>query len=209
MKRFKIFVEGEADKKFFEDYFSHLFGFNAPESINKTDDKNETGGKDKLKKVAKQMEENTDQGGVNLVIFDADKDTIHRRSELLKVKTEIGVDFKLFLLPNDNDNGTLEDLLEKIINPDNQPVMDCWQTYEDELKKVRIPTKTPPTLTIPAKKTKIYAYLETLHGETKAEKKLVKDRYRNFRNPAHWNLDAEYLTPLRDFLTTHINNPEF
>ena len=82
MKRFKIFVEGEADKKFFEDYFSHLFGFNAPESINKTDDKNETGGKDKLKKVAKQMEENTDQGGVNLVIFDADKDTIHRRSEV-------------------------------------------------------------------------------------------------------------------------------
>lgn len=208
MKRFKIFVEGEADKKFFEDYFSHLFGFNAPESINKTDDKNETGGKDKLKKVAKQMEENTDQGGVNLVIFDADKDAKSRRNELLEVKTKMGVDFELFLLPNDSDTGTLEDLLERLINPNNQPVMDCWQTYEDELKKVRIPTKTPPTLTIPAKKTKIYAYLETLHGETKAEKDLVKDRNRNFRNPAHWDLDAEYLTPLKDFLTTHINNTE-
>lgn len=203
MKKFKIFVEGEADKKFFEDFFLHLF--------NSTPPKNSiihVGGKDKLKAQASQMKENAGQGGVNLVIFDADKDAKYRRNELLEVKTVKNVDFELFLLPNDNDTGTLEDLLERIINPNNQPVMDCWQTYEDELKEVRIPTKTPPTLTIPAKKTKIYAYLETLLGETKAEKELVKDNKRNFRNPAHWNLDAEYLTPLRDFLTTHINNPE-
>lgn len=35
-------------------------------------------------------------------------------------------------------------------------IHDFWQTYEGELEKVWIPTKTPPTLTIPAKKTKIY-----------------------------------------------------
>ena len=60
--------------------------------------------------------------------------------------------------------------------------------------------KTPPTLTIPAKKTKIYAYLETLLGTSKTQKKLIKDANRNFENILHWNLNAEYLEPLKGFL---------
>jgi len=44
---------------------------------------------------------------------------------------------------------------------------------EGELEKVGIPTKTPPTFIIPAKKTKIYAYLETLLGKSKSQKKLI------------------------------------
>ena len=102
----------------------------------------------------------------------------------------------------------LEDLLENIINPNNQPVMECWQTYEGELEKVRIPTKTPPTLTIPAKKTKIYAYLETLLGETRTQKELIKDPNRNYENVQHWNLDAEYLEPLKEFLKCNIEKDE-
>ena len=98
----------------------------------------------------------------------------------------------------------MEDLLENIINPDNQPVMDCWQTYEGELEKVRIPTKTPPTLTIPAKKTKNYAYLETLLGKSRSQKELIKDAKRNYENPQHWNLDAEYLGALKEFLEKNI-----
>ena len=30
MKRFQIIVEGDADKKFFEDYYHHIFGEKAP-----------------------------------------------------------------------------------------------------------------------------------------------------------------------------------
>ena len=146
------------------------------------------------------MRQNTDAGGKNLVIFDADDDCETRRQELLAIQEEFGVEFELFLLPNNKDAGELEDMLEQIINPNNQPVMDCWATYEGELKKVRIPTKTPPTLTIPAKKTKIYAYLETLLGKTRSQKKLIKDANRNYENTEHWNLDAEYLDPLKKFL---------
>jgi hypothetical protein len=204
MKRFLIIVEGDADKKFFRDYYHHLFQEKAPEnSIIFPKDKNDdTGGKDKLKseEALQALRQNTNQDGVNLVIFDADEDTEARRKELLAVKDQFGVEFELFLLPNDKDAGALEDLLENIINPDNQPVMDCWATYEGELEKVRIPTKTPPTLTIPAKKTKIYAYLETLLGKSRSQKKLIKDPYRNYENTQHWNLDAEYLEPLKEFL---------
>ena len=203
MKRFLIIVEGEADKKFFLDYFHHLFGEQAPkDSIIHPGKDGDTGGYTKLKseEALQAMRKNTNQGGVNLVIFDADEDAEARRKELLAIKEEFGVEFELFLLPNNKDAGELEDLVEQIINPNNQPVMDCWATYEGELEKVRIPTKTPPTLTIPAKKTKIYAYLETLLGKSKSQKKLIKDPYRNYENTQHWNLDAEYLEPLKEFI---------
>ena len=208
MKRFLIIVEGEADKKFFCDYFHHLFGEQAPkDSIIHSGRDSDSGGYTKLKseEALQAMRKSTNQGGVNLVIFDADENPEARRKELLAIKDEYDVDFKLFLLPNDKDAGALEDLLEQIINPNNQPVMDCWQTYEDELEKVRIPTKTPPTLTIPAKKTKIYAYLETLLGKSKTQKKLIKDANRNYENTQHWNLDAEYLEPLKEFMMKNLS----
>ena len=203
MKRFQIIVEGDADKKFFEDYYHHIFGEKVPKgSITHPGKDGDTGGYQKLKSedAIGLMRQNTDMGGINLVIFDADEDTESRRAELLAIKEEFGVEFELFLLPNNKDVGALEDLLENIINPNNQPVMDCWQTYEEKLREVRIPSKTPPTLTIPAKKTKIYAYLETLLGKSRSQKKLIKDANRNYKNTQHWNLDAEYLEPLKEFL---------
>ena len=207
MDKFLIIVEGEADKKFFENYYHHLFHEKAPAgSIIHPGKDDDTGGYQKLRKedAINAMKQNTDAGGKNLVIFDADDDCEVRRKELLAIREEFGVDFELFLLPNDKDAGELEDMLEQIINPDNQPVMDCWAKYEGELEKVRIPTKTPPTLTIPAKKTKIYAYLETLLGKTRSQKKLIKDANRNYENTEHWNLDAEYLEPLKEFMNDNL-----
>ena len=93
---------------------------------------------------------------------------------------------------------------DHFINPNNQPAMGCWQTYEGELANVRIPTKNPPTLTIPAKKTKIYVYLKTLLGKSKTQNKLIKDANRNYENTLHWNLDAEYLEPLKGFLENNL-----
>ena len=208
MVRFQIIVEGDADKRFFEDYYHHLFNEKAPKgSISHPGKDGDTGGYQKLRSedAIGTMRQNTDLGGINLVIFDADEDPEARRSELLAIKEEFGVEFELFLLPNDKDAGALEDLLENIINPNNQPVMDCWKTYEEKLGEVRIPSKTPPTLTIPAKKTKIYAYLETLLGKSsRTQKKLIKDANRNYENTQHWNLDAEYLEPLKKFLNKNL-----
>lgn len=202
-KRFQIIVEGVADKKFLENYYHHLFHEKAPQgSIMHPGRDDETGGYTKLRKedTINAMKQNVDAGGKNLVIFDADEDCESRREELLAIQKEFDVKFELFLLPNDQDLGELEDLLEQIINPNNQPIMDCWTRYEGELKMVRIPSKNPPILTIPAKKTKIYAYLETLLGKTRSQKKLIKDANRNYENTQHWNLDAAYLKPLKDFL---------
>lgn len=208
-KRFQIFVEGDADKKFLSDYYHHLFSENAPKnSITHTGElsNEKTGGYRKLLDEAniREMRINADQGGVNLVIFDADEDFETRRKELLAYKEEYGVEFELFLLPNNKDAGELENLLENIINPNNRPIFDCWENYEQELVKLDIPGRTPPPLTTPAKKTKIYGYLEALLGESKSQKKMIKEAERKYENPLHWNLDAEYLKPLKEFLEMHL-----
>ena len=67
-----------------------------------------------------------------------------------------------------------------------------------------IPYSVSSPLTIPAKKTKIYAHFETLLGKSKTQKKLIKDANRNYENTQHWNLDAEYLEPLKEFLLQNI-----
>ena len=198
-ERFHIIVEGIADLVFFEQYYQHLFWKPAPEGfIFKTD------GKDNLHKFVNKMNIMSANDGVNLVIFDADKDIDARRDELLKWKEKAGVSFELFLLPNNKIKGALEDLLENIINPNNKPIFNCWEDYEKKLVKLEIPGRTPPPLTTPAKKTKIYGYLEALLGETDREKKQIKETNRNYENTQHWNLDAEYLKSLKEFLVNNL-----
>lgn len=199
-KPFNIIVEGDADVKFLMDYCMHLFG----EKISK-DWIIKAGGWNKLIKedIRGRLELNTDNGGINLVIFDADTDIENRRNEILRYKEKYGLEFELFLLPDNKSAGALEDLLENIINPANQPIFDCWDDYEEELKQVRILGRKEP-LTTPAKKSKIYCYLETLHGTSKSQKEKIKDANRDFLNKEHWNLDAEYIKPLKEFLEKHL-----
>lgn len=200
-KDFNIFVEGLADARFFKQYIRHLLGEDvADERIIVLN------GWNALKADASilRMRSMTANGGVNLVILDADKDIETRRAEILEWKRLNDLEFELFLLPNNNDAGALEDMLENIINPNNHPIFDCWEGYEKELVKLDIPGRTPPPLTTPAKKTKIYGYLEALLGPTKDEKKLIKERNRKYDNAMHWNLDAEYLEGLKGFLEGHL-----
>ena len=195
--RFLIVVEGIADETFIRQYLYHLFGQKVPENFILT-----TEGKDNLKSsvAINRMRSMTDQGGINLVIFDADDDCEARRSAILEWKELNGLEFELFLLPNNQDKGELEDLLEYIINPNNRPIMECWENYEKELVTLDIPGRTPPPLTTPAKKTKIYGYLEALLGPSESEKKKIKEREREYHNALLWNLNAEYLLPLKEFL---------
>lgn len=57
-----------------------------------------------------------------------------------------------------------------------------------------------------SKNTKIYGYLEALLE--REQKDLIKERNRNYENPQHWNLDAEYLKPLKAFIQNNISNEE-
>jgi hypothetical protein len=203
MSNIKIFVEGIADKKFLSDYIQHIlpeFEVIDKKTIiacggwtniyNERNDAEET--------IRKSLIKNTNDDGVNLVIFDADKDFDCRKKEIEKWKADFNLSFELFLFPNNKDNGTLENLLEKLIPEKNRSVLDCWEGYEKCLKTKK--------LTSPAKKTKIYAYLEALVGESRSEKVKIKEKERDYGNIDHWNLDAEYLNSLKEFLTPYLIN---
>ncbi len=197
-----IFVEGVADKRFLEQLIEYHWGKVKKESIVAT------GGYTNLlsgNTYLNLMKRNSDDGGINLVVFDADDDCKQRRRDLLKWKAETGAEFELFLFPDDRTEGELEDLLEGIINIDNRPVMDCWETYENSLKEIVLPWKDGMPLTIPAKKTKIYAYLEVLLEASKSEKKKIKEAYRDYTNVNHWDLNSNKLWGgILEFLSIHL-----
>ena len=115
-KDFNIFVEGLADECFFKQYLRHVFGEVVPEELIVV-----LKGWDNLKTEASalRMRSMTANGGVNLVIVDADKDFLARKDEIAKWQQTNEVEFELFLLPNNQDTGALEDLLENIINSNN------------------------------------------------------------------------------------------
>jgi hypothetical protein len=213
----QIFVEGDGDVKFISDYISHIIP-NVSVDIKKKKVANISidgiakiriqglEGWSDIQNVKPDIKRNEENGGVNLIIFDAD--TIHNEGGFDKRKQEIhdkisGTTCEIFLFPNNQDDGALEDLFENIINTKNAPIFDCWNKFETCLQDSASP-KVGRDLTIPAKKSKIYVYLEALLGKSKEEKKKIKDPFRNFDDTDHWDLDTDYLNPLKDFITKHL-----
>lgn len=195
MKKVAFFVEGVADAKFLNDYLNHL-GI-ASFSIS------EIGGKDKLKLANNQFEENFKKGIKNILIFDADGDFEKTKKELDNLSFLKEYQTDIFLFPNDKDSGDLETLLENIIRYENKVVFDCWEAYEDCLNTKENVLSETKKYTTPARKTKIYAYLEALLGESKSQKEKIKEKERDYLNENHWNLNSGYLLPLKEFILKH------
>jgi hypothetical protein len=206
MATIRIFVEGDADVKFLKDYLSYIapsFEISQETIINTGGWTNIDSQKEKGENIQNEMKKNTDNDGINLIVFDADKDFINRKQELETWKSKYNLVFELFLFPNNQNVGALEDLLERIIIDNNQPIFNCWDRFETCIQESASEIMGKK-LTTPAKKTKIYAYLEVLLGETRKEKDKIKDPKRDYKNKEHWNLDSESLVPLKEFLLKYI-----
>lgn len=153
-------------------------------------------GKDNLKNASTQMKKNTIEGGVNLIVFDAD--TIQNKGGFDKRKAELEQDFdnfdinaKLFLFPNNADDGDFESLLENLVQKNtHQNFFDCYGDYETCLGNL---------YQSPNRKGKLHTYIS-------AQKDLKTDQRRHlgqgewlFDDSRFWNLEAEYLSPLIKF----------
>ena len=206
MTIYRIFVEGDADKRFIAQLLESIFNENIPSgNIIPTHGYTNLIAVDKERTFINEMQRTTADGGINLVVFDADSNCETRRRELSDWERRSKVNFELFLFPNNSNSGELEDLLRQIINPVNQPVMECWDKYEDSLKAINLPWKNGIPLTIPAKKTRIYAYLEALLGSSRSEKEKIKEAKRDYLNKNHWDLNAQALHNLIDFLESNLS----
>ena len=203
---YRIFVEGDADKRFIAQLLESIFNENIPSgNIIPTHGYTNLIAVDKERTFINEMQRTTADGGINLVVFDADSNCETRRRELSDWERRSEVNFELFLFPDNSNSGELEDLLRQIINPVNQPVMECWDKYEDSLKAINLPWKNGIPLTIPAKKTRIYAYLEALLGSSRSEKEKIKEAKRDYLNKNHWDLNAQALHNLIDFLESNLS----
>lgn len=206
MNKITIFVEGTADIKFFQDFMLEHYGLTLEKG--KIGGIIDTQGKGGLAIKKNDFLKSSDLGYKNIVIFDADFPKndggfAKRQTTILTEKEELSLQFDLFLFPNNQDDGDLEVLLENIINPLNKEILDCWESYENCLENKKNPHKEDGKYTIPARKSKIYTYLETLLDDTTKAKELAKDPKRDFCNREHWHLhdlNNAYIQTLKSFL---------
>lgn len=177
-----IFVEGPSDQKFIQAFVRERFQYNLLEG----QEIQEVEGKDSLAKYATNFAQSSISGS-NLLIFDADGSFSKRQKELINKKQELGIDFELFLLPNNKDNGDLEVLLENIVTEGNKGIIKCANAFIDCLKNLS------NELNLPDQKKKIYLYTDLLF-------KKAKNTEINYLDTDLWDLKSSYLDPLFNFL---------
>jgi hypothetical protein len=217
MKKVVIWLEGIADQKFVADAISDWYevefdkdfrsqneNFNI--AIKKANGVSSFTTADGWQKILGLWKDSESKGYKNVIILDMDQRFEDRKQEVSNTVVSDGFDstFDLYLWPQNRpeppEKGDLEALLERIIHPKNQLIFDCWNNYENCIRTGEY--------TLPAKKTKIYAYLEALLGNTNSEKEKIKERERNYRNPNHWTLHPDHpsLRPLKDFFDRHFSD---
>ena len=166
----------------------------------------DVGGKDKLAMFDNQMREATRNNEKNLVIFDCDFVATgggleNRRKNFEDMKRSLGVDFDYFLFPNNHDEGAFEDMLLHIINPAHKGIMDCFVRYEQCMAK-RNEEMGGACYNLPNVKAKIYTYITSFKRSNK-ETENVKGGEWDFMNTEYWDLDNEYLAPLKAVLESY------
>lgn len=179
-----IVVEGKEDLRFLEGYLGflgHAFKSGCFMALE---------GKDNLEGQMPAIQKKLDGETKVLIILDADEDYAETRKETEEILGDPTL--PLFLCPDNQSEGALEDLLAKIILPKHEGIFRCFENYKKCLKGsgyVR-----PDVL--PDMKGKIYAYKEAV-GALKAKK--------NPFDPQYWDFDNCALEPLKKFLTKHIS----
>lgn len=139
------------------------------------------------------MKDNLLMGGVNIVIFDADytgqqngnKGFNACKAKLDNLQTKSSqaeeiVAFDYYIWPtNDNTDGVIENLLEKLIPDNKKPILDCISSHQLCLQSLKI-----DGLEIADLKKTIGYYLFTC-------KEKSEPRSRNYKREDLWNLDYQ------------------
>lgn len=202
----KIFVEGSSDKNFIDFLLKKFYDI---------DDKNiviDVKGKDKLKDNPLLINEKRKaENAKNLVIFDTDsiekggrEKRLNEYSELAK---ELEVDFKIFLLPfNDDREGILENLINTCFKSEFSFFDRCW----DEMIKC-IQRKKIENLNIPAQKVFVFSKIDLFKNNRIAIEKWdykSSSKY-NYSDNGIWDFNRENnleLDKLMNFIDSNLFN---
>ena len=154
------------------------------------------------------MRVNTDAGEKNLVVFDADSGNNNGGYDvcckhLLKKKDELGLDFELFLWPDNISDGDVEVLMESTARKDLYPeFFDCFGKYECCISR-RKDDNGKQFYSTPNRKGKLHTYFTSL-PISKTKKDKVGSGAWQWNNPEIWNLNSDSLIPIKKFLKKHL-----
>lgn len=164
------------------------------------------GGKDHITHFKSKFDENTLQGGRNLVLFDADAPDIGggfaaRKAELETTLFTMGVHGDLCLWPNNQDDGDFETMLDHIVRRDRHALFfDCFADYEACVAK---------SYNTPNRKGKFHTFITAQRSLSHTQRERVGLGDWLFDDLDLWNLDAEYLDGLKQGLgATRVNLPK-
>lgn len=158
-------------------------------------------GKDNLSKTQNLFIDNTLSGGRNIIIFDADTKETQAGflSTMDKIKRTFPSDViidDIFLFPNNNDDGIFENLLEEIMQKERHKVfLDCFSDYEHCLGDQYL---------TPDLKGKLHTYMSAQKQLSNTQRRRLGSGQWLFSDNRFWNLNSEYLIPLKKFLLNNI-----
>lgn len=163
------------------------------------------GGKDTLEASAPLFRDITDEDS-NIVIFDAD--TQHnnggfsdRQKHIASERERLGLEFEFFLWPNNHDDGDFESMLLNMINPKHAGILKCYEGFE---MCVGGHDPEQKQYDLPGRKGEVYTYVEIQKLTDDQRKQLSKGFYQ-FDNTEYWDMDAEYCSSLKTFLSTYFS----
>ncbi|WP_120936227.1 DUF3226 domain-containing protein [Helicobacter pylori] len=217
-KKILIYTEGKSDRNFLGWYLNFL-------KCKDRFDMFDIEGKDKLisgeflEKIDKILNNKHQTYKQVCIIFDADKKESqeidagfdNKLKHVCKELKEKGIDFpreQIFLFPNNQDDGDLEDLLLGIAK--HKEFINCFESYLDCIKKKE---HYKPIKNI--RKNMLYAYLEALGLENLYAKKNIfdiegkvknecKEKYEKLKEVI--DFDSKSLVPLKNFLERFAKN---
>lgn len=195
MEKLFIVVEGDADVSFIGQVIKFKFQHHTKDiKFIKAETNGSSIGDNKLRTIATD----TNKLAYNtLFILDADApDLLNTKVNLTERFEQLGMSIsaeKLFLLPNNSEDGCLENLLlDMVIELKSEEIFRCFDEYKSCLLN-KNPAYFPPQ----GLKPKIFAYVDVLTGQGGEQK-------RNYGDPNVWNLNSHSLDPLINFLNTHL-----
>ncbi len=188
-----IVVEGDGDKAFLEYLLDEKLKLHEYEIIN-------NGSHGFTKDNLIQLEKHSDNGHNIIIINDTDIPLLDRKKEInnkLKSKQLKG---DIFLLPNNQDIGVLEDLLLSCVPENKNFISECFEKYQECIKN----NKNNEYINMPAIKGRVYDYVDIQLNEDERESKNKKFHVYAFHRTDIWDYDSPAIRPLLDFLRTHV-----
>lgn len=199
----RIFIESKNDKtqefNFLQAYLKYL-GI----AEDKVDFVHEDG-KDNIRLDKNKFLEAQMENKNNIILFDADKDGSTKAMLDKFLADNQDIQALYFLFPNNEDDGNVETLLDKILLKDKfKGFFGCFNDYETCIKGQKNDDGNPLYST-PNLKGKLYTFFTSLQLSNSKMKEVKRGNWL-FNEPEYWDFESPYLKPLKDFLTENIDN---